>query len=342
MIEAIKYIIIIFLIDQIVSVAIRKTKNPWKKYIFLAIMALIYAGAYEIIINRLPENYFKTFSLNRVFTTDKLKKSYRSLSLKYHPDRNWNPEHQKDKIFEQTQEKYEILSNEYLKVIYDKFGPEKAAIASLEQKKGRNGDYYHNNKQALWIKDGIFYSAFAIILLAISSEENMQVVRKVCYCLIIGFFGLEIVFLWDEQQVYDIFDVIFPSTAIFERIIILRYFVGIICITIKNAVKLKYTGSSALIVEKMEEVASLQNELNGMIKAADAAELSKNLSQNEEFTRKLNKLNILLKDVANYCEENSTEKKRERNIKRKRRIKASLILLVLFMAAYIYVHNNEL
>ena len=305
-------------------------------------MALIYAGAYEIIINRLPENYFKTFSLNRVFTTDKLKKSYRSLSLKYHPDRNWNPEHQKDKIFEQTQEKYEILSNEYLKVIYDKFGPEKAAIASLEQKKGRNGDYYHNNKQALWIKDGIFYSAFAIILLAISSEENMQVVRKVCYCLIIGFFGLEIVFLWDEQQVYDIFDVIFPSTAIFERIIILRYFVGIICITIKNAVKLKYTGSSALIVEKMEEVASLQNELNGMIKAADAAELSKNLSQNEEFTRKLNKLNILLKDVANYCEENSTEKKRERNIKRKRRIKASLILLVLFMAAYIYVHNNEL
>ena len=46
---------------------------------------------------------------------DDIKKSYKELSLKYHPDKN--PEGKE--IFQQINTSYKILSNEYLRTIYD-------------------------------------------------------------------------------------------------------------------------------------------------------------------------------------------------------------------------------
>jgi curved DNA-binding protein CbpA len=46
---------------------------------------------------------------------DDIKKSYKELSLKYHPDKN--PEGKE--IFQQINASYKILSNEHLKIIYD-------------------------------------------------------------------------------------------------------------------------------------------------------------------------------------------------------------------------------
>lgn len=341
MIEVIKYIIVIFLIDQLLISCIRKSKPSFRKLTFFAMIVLIYAMAYQSVVTVLPENYFETFSLNRVFTTDKLRKSYRKLALESHPDRAWDNGNQ-TKNFQDIQDKYEILLDEKLRVSYDKFGPEIGFIAHLEAKKGRLLDHFQSHRVGILIKDGIFYIAFGIILIAISSEENLALCRKLCYALILAFFSLEVAFLWDEHQIYDIFDVIFPTTAIFERLVFMRYFIGIICVTIKSYFKLKAAHSSNFIQDKLEDIVKIQSEINSLIKTTDAKDIIKNVNGNEELKIKSARLNSMLKEVVQFCHENSAEKKKERRISRRRRIKTSLIILLGFVIIYYYANVIEI
>jgi len=66
----------------------------------------------------MTENYYHVLGINENATLEDIKKSYRSMSLKYHPDRNPNDNTSKDK-FQKINEAYQILSNEHLKKDYD-------------------------------------------------------------------------------------------------------------------------------------------------------------------------------------------------------------------------------
>ena len=66
----------------------------------------------------MSDNHYKNLGLEETATKDEIKKAFRSLSLKYHPDRNPNNQEAIDK-FHQINNAYEILSDESKKLEYD-------------------------------------------------------------------------------------------------------------------------------------------------------------------------------------------------------------------------------
>jgi DnaJ domain len=66
---------------------------------------------------RVP-NYYEILGVSPSATPEEIKKSFRNLALKYHPDKNRNSEESKQK-FMKIVEAYEVLSNEQARKNYD-------------------------------------------------------------------------------------------------------------------------------------------------------------------------------------------------------------------------------
>ncbi|HEX9319971.1 MAG TPA: J domain-containing protein [Nitrososphaeraceae archaeon] len=69
-------------------------------------------------LNVYVQNYYELLSLNQNASTQEIKRSFRKLALKYHPDKNKNSEESKEK-FMYIVEAYEILSDEASRKKYD-------------------------------------------------------------------------------------------------------------------------------------------------------------------------------------------------------------------------------
>ena len=69
------------------------------------------------------KDYYNILNLNKFSTQEEIKKSYKKLALKYHPDKNQDDEECK-KIFQEITEAYSILSDEEKRKKYDMFGVE--------------------------------------------------------------------------------------------------------------------------------------------------------------------------------------------------------------------------
>lgn len=63
-------------------------------------------------------NYYDILGVNPNATSEEIKKSFRNLALKYHPDKNRNSEESKQK-FMKIVEAYEVLYNEQSRKNYD-------------------------------------------------------------------------------------------------------------------------------------------------------------------------------------------------------------------------------
>lgn len=66
-------------------------------------------------------DFYEILGVSKNATADELKKAYRQLALKYHPDRNPGDKGAEDK-FKEAAEAYEVLSNADKKARYDQFG----------------------------------------------------------------------------------------------------------------------------------------------------------------------------------------------------------------------------
>ena len=68
-------------------------------------------------------DFYEILGVNRNATGDEIKKAYRQLALKYHPDRNQDDADAEDK-FKEASEAYSVLADSEKRNIYDKFGHE--------------------------------------------------------------------------------------------------------------------------------------------------------------------------------------------------------------------------
>ncbi|CAD7697242.1 unnamed protein product [Ostreobium quekettii] len=70
------------------------------------------------------KDYYKVLGVPRDATDDQLKKAYRKLALKWHPDRSTENKKQAEEKFKEIGEAYEVLSDPQKKEIYDRLGEE--------------------------------------------------------------------------------------------------------------------------------------------------------------------------------------------------------------------------
>jgi DnaJ-class molecular chaperone len=68
------------------------------------------------------DDYYRVLGVDRNMSEDEIKKNYRKLSLKYHPDRNQDNKAESERIFKRIGEAYEILSDKQKRTIYDQVG----------------------------------------------------------------------------------------------------------------------------------------------------------------------------------------------------------------------------
>ena len=69
------------------------------------------------------QDYYKTLGVQKNSSDAEIKKAYRKLAMKYHPDRNPGDKTSEDN-FKEAKEAYEVLSNGQKRTAYDQFGHE--------------------------------------------------------------------------------------------------------------------------------------------------------------------------------------------------------------------------
>ncbi|GMP94724.1 hypothetical protein CsSME_00044067 [Camellia sinensis var. sinensis] len=67
-------------------------------------------------------DYYNILEVNKNATEEDLKKSYRKLAMKWHPDKNPNHKKQAEAKFKQISEAYDVLSDPQKRAIYDQYG----------------------------------------------------------------------------------------------------------------------------------------------------------------------------------------------------------------------------
>lgn len=68
-------------------------------------------------------DYYEVLGVERTATPEELKKAYRKLALRYHPDKNPGDKEAEEK-FKEIAEAYDVLSDEKKRSMYDRFGHE--------------------------------------------------------------------------------------------------------------------------------------------------------------------------------------------------------------------------
>ena len=108
-------------------------------------------------------DYYKVLDVPRSATEAEIKKAYRRLAMKYHPDRNPDDK-ESEELFKEAKEACEVLTDEHKRAAYDQYGHAGVEAAS---RGGRGGDAFSD----------IFGDVFGDIFGARRSGGRSQVFR---------------------------------------------------------------------------------------------------------------------------------------------------------------------
>jgi len=84
-------------------------------------------------------DYYEILGVQKNASESEIKKAYRQLAIKYHPDKNPDDQAAEEK-FKEAAEAYEVLSNPQKKQRYDQFGHAGVGGASGHAGQGMNMD----------------------------------------------------------------------------------------------------------------------------------------------------------------------------------------------------------
>ena len=85
------------------------------------------------------KDFYKVLGVAKDATEDQIKKAYRKMALKYHPDKNKSPG--AEEKFKEVAEAYEVLSDPKKKEVYDKYGDEGLKGGAPGGPEGNNFQY---------------------------------------------------------------------------------------------------------------------------------------------------------------------------------------------------------
>lgn len=93
------------------------------------------------------KNYYEVLGISKTATADEIKKAYRNLAFKYHPDRNSGDKVAEEK-FKEINEAYDVLSDEKKRADYDSFGTSNSHYSGTNNSYNRNNDF--TNEETFW------------------------------------------------------------------------------------------------------------------------------------------------------------------------------------------------
>lgn len=84
-------------------------------------------------------DYYRVLEVTRNASTEDIKKAYRKLALKWHPDKNPDNSEEATKRFKELSEAYEVLSDEKKRRVYDTYGKEGLSQSSRARSRHYGG-----------------------------------------------------------------------------------------------------------------------------------------------------------------------------------------------------------
>jgi len=95
-----------------------------------------------IIISLSKEDYYKILGVKRNASEREIKKAFKKLSLKYHPDKNKDKSEWAKNMFIKVANAYEVLSDPEKRKIYDKYGEEGVKEQTARENSGQQGGHF--------------------------------------------------------------------------------------------------------------------------------------------------------------------------------------------------------
>jgi len=68
------------------------------------------------------KDYYSILGVNKTATDEEIKKAYRKMAIKHHPDKNPNNKEAAEAKFKDVNEAYEVLSDKNKRTIFDQYG----------------------------------------------------------------------------------------------------------------------------------------------------------------------------------------------------------------------------
>lgn len=116
------------------------------------------------------KDYYRVLGLTKTATDDEIKKAYRKLALRYHPDKN-KAAGAEDK-FKEIAEAYEVLSDKKKRDIYDKYGED-----GLKGGRGENSSSCQNIRMnRILLKHSFKVQQMDIVIIQIVFHINTMVI----------------------------------------------------------------------------------------------------------------------------------------------------------------------
>ncbi|CAL5222041.1 g4336 [Coccomyxa viridis] len=85
------------------------------------------------------KNYYDILGVPKTTDEDELKKAYRKLAMKWHPDKNQDKVEEATKKFKEISEAYDVLSDKQKRQIYDQYGEEGLKMGGAPPPPGADG-----------------------------------------------------------------------------------------------------------------------------------------------------------------------------------------------------------